>query len=98
MQIRKEGWEKGRVENAEFAVKIFSFGVVATLSHGHEETDGFFKVLRGDRGHLREYRRVWVASGVSRSVRSQFFWPYRSFGAVVVEIVLQGFLLPEFQQ
>ena len=27
---------------------------VATLSHRHEETGGFFKVLRGDRGYLRE--------------------------------------------
>ena len=36
------------------AMKIFSFVEVATESHRHEETDGFLKVLRGDRGHLRE--------------------------------------------
>ena len=36
------------------AMKIFRFVEVATLSHRHEETDGFLKVLRGDRGHLRE--------------------------------------------
>ena len=30
------------------------FVEVATLSHRHEETGGFLKVLRGDRGHLRE--------------------------------------------
>ena len=36
------------------AMKIFKFGEVATQSHRHEETGGFFKVLRGDRGHLRE--------------------------------------------
>ena len=36
------------------AMKIFKFVEVATQSHRHEETDGFFKVLRGDRGHLRE--------------------------------------------
>ena len=36
------------------AMKIFKFVEVATLSHRHEETGGFFKVLRGDRGHLRE--------------------------------------------
>ena len=35
-------------------MKIFRFVEVATLSHRQEETDGFFKVLRGDRGHLRE--------------------------------------------
>ena len=33
-------------------MKIFSFVEVATQSHRHEETGGFFKVLRGDRGHL----------------------------------------------
>ena len=36
------------------AMKIFKFVEVATLSHPHEESGGFFKVLRGDRGHLRE--------------------------------------------
>ena len=36
------------------AMKIFRFVEVATLSHRQEETDGFFKVLRGDRGHLSE--------------------------------------------
>ena len=36
------------------AMKIFKFVVVATQSHRHEETVGFFfKVLRGDRCHLR---------------------------------------------
>ena len=35
-------------------MKIFRFVEVATLSHRHEETDGFFKVFRGERGHLRE--------------------------------------------
>ena len=33
------------------AMKIFKFVEVATQSHHHEETGGFFKVLRGDRGH-----------------------------------------------
>ena len=36
------------------AMKMFKFVVVATLPHRHEETGGFLKVLRGDRGHLRE--------------------------------------------
>ena len=36
------------------AMKIFGFVEVATLSHRHEETGGFFKVLRGECGHLRE--------------------------------------------
>ena len=36
------------------AIKIFKFVEVATQSHRHEETGEFFKVLRGDRGHLRE--------------------------------------------
>ena len=36
------------------AIKIFKFVKVATLSHRCEETGGFFKVLRGDRGHLLE--------------------------------------------
>ena len=36
------------------AMKIFRFVEVATLSHRHEETDGFLRVLRGDRGHLHE--------------------------------------------
>ena len=36
------------------AMKIFRFVEVASLSQRQEETDGFFKVLRGDRGHLRE--------------------------------------------
>ena len=35
-------------------MKIFRFVEVATLSHRQEETDGFFNVLREDRGHLRE--------------------------------------------
>ena len=34
------------------AVKIFTFVELATQSHRHEETGGFFKVLRGDRGHI----------------------------------------------
>ena len=36
------------------AMKIFKFVQVATQLHRHEETDGFLKVLQGDRGHLRE--------------------------------------------
>ena len=36
------------------AMTIFKFVEVATQSHRHEETGGFFKVLRGERGHLRE--------------------------------------------
>ena len=36
------------------AMKIFKFVEVATLSHPHEETGGFFKDLRGDSGHLHE--------------------------------------------
>ena len=36
------------------AMKIFRFVEVTTQSHCHEETAGFFKVLRGNRGHLRE--------------------------------------------
>ena len=36
------------------AMKIFRFVEVATLSHRHEETGGFLKVLQGDRGHLLE--------------------------------------------
>ena len=36
------------------AIEIFRFVEVARQSHCHEETGGFFKVLRGDRGHLRE--------------------------------------------
>ena len=36
------------------AMKIFKFVEVATLPHQHKETEGFFKVLQGDRGHLRE--------------------------------------------
>ena len=35
-------------------MKIFRSVEVATLSHQQQETDGFFKVLRGDRDHLRE--------------------------------------------
>ena len=35
-------------------MKIFKFVEVATQSHRHEETGGFLKVLRGDRGHLHE--------------------------------------------
>ena len=35
------------------AMKIFRFVKVATQIPPHEETDGFFKVLRGDRDHLR---------------------------------------------
>ena len=35
-------------------MKIFSFVEIATLLHRQEGTDGFLKVLRGDRGHLRE--------------------------------------------
>ena len=36
------------------AMKIFRFLEVAIQSHHHEVTGGFFKVLRGDHGHLRE--------------------------------------------
>ena len=36
------------------AMKIFRFVDVAIMSHRHEETDGFFKVLQGDHGQLRE--------------------------------------------
>ena len=36
------------------AMKIFKFVEVATQPHRHEETGGFVKVSRGDRGHLRE--------------------------------------------
>ena len=36
------------------AMKMFRFVEVATQSRRHEETGGFFKVLRGDRGHLLE--------------------------------------------
>ena len=36
------------------AMKIIRYVEVATLSHRHEETDGFLKIFRGDRGHLRE--------------------------------------------
>ena len=35
-------------------MKIFRFVEKATLSYRHEESGGFFKVLQGDRGHLRE--------------------------------------------
>ena len=35
-------------------MEIFKFVEVATLSHLREETGGFLKDLRGDRGHLRE--------------------------------------------
>ena len=35
------------------ALKIFKFVEAATQSHRHEETGAFFKVLWGDRGHLR---------------------------------------------
>ena len=35
-------------------LKIFRVAEVATLSHRQEDIDGFFKVLRGDRGHLSE--------------------------------------------
>ena len=35
-------------------MKIFKFVEVTTLPHRHEETDRCLKVLRGDRGHLRE--------------------------------------------
>ena len=41
------------------AKKIFRFVDIATQSHRHEETDGFLKVLRGDRGHLREQSGKW---------------------------------------
>ena len=33
------------------AMKIFKFVEVATQSHHHEETRGYLKVLRGERGH-----------------------------------------------
>ena len=36
------------------AMKIFKFVEAATQSHRHEDTGGFFKDLRGDRGYLRE--------------------------------------------
>ena len=35
-------------------MKIYKFVEVATLLHRREETGGFLKVLRGDRGHLHE--------------------------------------------
>ena len=35
-------------------MKMFKFVQVGTQSHRHEETGGFLKVLRGDRGHLHE--------------------------------------------
>ena len=35
-------------------MKIFRFIEVATLPHRQEETDGFLKFLRWERGHLRE--------------------------------------------
>ena len=35
-------------------MKIFIFVEVATQLRWQEETDGFFKVLRGDCGHLHE--------------------------------------------
>ena len=35
------------------AMKIFKSVEVATQSHRHEETGGFFVVLREDHGHLR---------------------------------------------
>ena len=70
-------------------MKIFKFVEVATQSHRHEETGGFFNVLRGDRGHLREEK----ASGVSRSPRSHSFRPYRSFGAIAY--TLRKLVMPE---
>ena len=83
-------------------MKIFRFVEVATLPHWHEGTDGFFKVLQGDRGNLREWRRVWVANWVSSSVRSHIFRPYRIFGAIVGlhmtnigEAYNSDYLLPE---
>ena len=36
------------------AMKIFRFVEVETLSHRYEETDGFLKVLQGDRDHVHE--------------------------------------------
>ena len=42
------------------AMKIFRFVEVATLSHRHEETGGFFKVLQGDQGSF-----TWIEKGVS---------------------------------
>ena len=36
------------------AIKIFKNVEVAKQSHRHEEIGGLLKVLRGDRGHLRE--------------------------------------------
>ena len=62
-------------------IKIFKFVEVATQSRRHS---GFFKVLRGHRGHLIALRRVWMASGVSSSARSHSFRLYRSFGAMVI--------------
>ena len=35
-------------------MKFSRFVEVVTQSHRHEEAVGFFKVLRWDRGHLRE--------------------------------------------
>ena len=35
------------------AMKIFKFVEEATLSHREDETDEFFKVLRGNRGRRR---------------------------------------------
>ena len=39
-------------------MKIFMFVEVATLSHRHEETGGFFKVLQGDQGSF-----TWIEKG-----------------------------------
>ena len=66
------------------AMKIFRLVEVATQPQRHEESGWFLKVLRGDRGQVRELRTVWVASGLSRSVRSHIFRSYRSFGDIVL--------------
>ena len=66
-------------------MKIFKFVEVATQSHRHEETGGFFKVLRGERSCLCEQRRVRMTSEVSKSTRSHFiptvqkFWYYSNY-------------------
>ena len=39
-------------------MKIFRFVKIATLSHRHDGTNGFLKILEGGRDHLREYRRL----------------------------------------
>ena len=40
-------------------MKIFKFVEVATESHRHEETGGFFKILWGDRGIEKGVNGKW---------------------------------------